>query len=82
MPSDRRCSSSRSAVGGVTVRCKLVLVLVLFVILPNVCTESHGNGKSLQKYTFNHDVKIEKATDKKANRVQSIQSRSSYSRHS
>ncbi|XP_076233751.1 disintegrin and metalloproteinase domain-containing protein meltrin [Calliopsis andreniformis] len=52
MPSDSRCSSSRSAVGDVTVLCKLVLVLVLIAaVLPDVHTESQGPSPDFGRHT-------------------------------
>lgn len=47
MLSDIWCLNSRCTVGGVTVQCKLVLVLVLLAILPDVHTENHGKSLSV-----------------------------------
>lgn len=44
MLSDIWCLNSRCTVGAVTVQCKLVLVLVLLAILPDVHTENHGKS--------------------------------------
>ncbi|XP_076759529.1 disintegrin and metalloproteinase domain-containing protein meltrin [Xylocopa sonorina] len=52
MPSDIWCSNSRFTVCGVTVRCKLVLVLVLIAILPDVYTESHGPSPDFSRHTL------------------------------
>ncbi|CAK9824753.1 Disintegrin and metalloproteinase domain-containing protein 12 [Anthophora retusa] len=53
MPSDTWCSNSRCTVSGtVTVRCKLVLILVLLAILPNVYTESHGPSPDFSRHTL------------------------------
>ncbi|XP_029040896.2 disintegrin and metalloproteinase domain-containing protein 19 [Osmia bicornis bicornis] len=52
MPSDIRCSNPRWIVGGVTVQCKLVLILVLLAILPDVYTESHGPSPDFSRHTL------------------------------
>nr|XP_003701399.1 PREDICTED: disintegrin and metalloproteinase domain-containing protein 12 [Megachile rotundata] len=52
MSSDIRCSNWRCIVGGVTVQCKLVLVLVLLAILPDVYTESHGPSPDFSRHTL------------------------------
>ncbi|KOC59227.1 Disintegrin and metalloproteinase domain-containing protein 12 [Habropoda laboriosa] len=54
MPSDIWCSNSRCTVGGTVmmVRCKLVLVLVLLAILPDVYTESHGPSPDFSRHTL------------------------------
>lgn len=59
MLSDIWCSNSLCTVSGATVQCKLVLVLVLLAILPDVYTESHG--KSLK---FSHLCKKKKTKTK------------------
>ncbi|XP_017889804.1 disintegrin and metalloproteinase domain-containing protein 19 [Ceratina calcarata] len=51
--SDTWCSNPRSAVVGVTARCKLVLlVLVLLAILPDVYTETYGPSPDFSKHTL------------------------------
>lgn len=47
MLSDIWCLNSRCTVGAVTVQCKLVLVLVLLAILPDVHTENHGKSLNI-----------------------------------
>lgn len=50
--SDIWCSNSRSAVVGLTARCKLVLVLVLLAILPDVYTDAYGPSPDFSKHTL------------------------------
>ncbi|KAG7189977.1 hypothetical protein KM043_006137 [Ampulex compressa] len=52
MDSENRCRNSRCTAGGVTVQCKLVLVLVLIAILPTAYTESQGPSPDFAKHTL------------------------------
>lgn len=52
MLSDFWCLNSRCTVGAVTVQCKLVLVLVLLAILPDVHTENHGPSPDFSRHTL------------------------------
>ncbi|XP_076630311.1 disintegrin and metalloproteinase domain-containing protein meltrin [Colletes latitarsis] len=51
MPSDIWCSNWRCTVSGATVQCKLVLVLVLVAILPDVYTETQGPSPDFSRHT-------------------------------
>ena len=52
MLSDIWCSNSLCTVSGATVQCKLVLVLVLLAVLPDVYTESHGPSPDFSRHTL------------------------------
>ncbi|XP_054006349.1 uncharacterized protein LOC128891135 isoform X1 [Hylaeus anthracinus] len=52
MPSDIWCSSWRCTVSGATMQCKLVLVLVLVTILPDVYTESQGPSPDFSRHAL------------------------------
>lgn len=63
MLSDIWCSNSLCTVSGATVQCKLVLVLVLLAVLPDVYTESHGKSSK-----FSHLCKKKKQTKQTVSR--------------
>ncbi|XP_076677888.1 disintegrin and metalloproteinase domain-containing protein meltrin [Andrena cerasifolii] len=53
MPRDTWCWTFRSTLAGVTLRCELVLILVLVVaILPDVYTESHGPSPDFSRHAL------------------------------
>ena len=68
MLSDIWCSNSLCTVSGATVQCKLVLVLVLLAVLPDVYTESHGKSLKFSHLCKKKKKKQTKQTVSRSNR--------------